>query len=240
MEKDLQLFIMPSFDSTRESLGYDMFDDYDADAILFQQGYDGSQFDVADNEIFEVPRRFIGRINCEGDYYLIDYKDSLKRKENFRIEDDLRPGRYKFMAKDRVIFVLKEYDDELEEIESVENNMEELIYNLITDSAKKRFNYSELAENLEDDFADHLLYEMIVALAMGESKETIAAKLNSQIILRGFIIEDFTPYIEDREKDLGMEILALRIAITNLKDGADPAAVYLKTENFLSNIKTKG
>ena len=35
MGKELQLLIMPSFDSVRESLGYEEHDDYNSDTILF-------------------------------------------------------------------------------------------------------------------------------------------------------------------------------------------------------------
>jgi len=45
-------------------------------------------------------------------------------------------------------------------------------------------------------------------------------------------------FIEKREKDLGMEILAIKIARTNLDFGAATQAVYLQTKEFLSKLKT--
>lgn len=238
--KKLQLFILPSFESVRDSMGFDESDDYDADAVLFQQGYNGNLIDIADNEIFDIEEGFIGRINSKKDYYLITDKEDLENKDEFLIEDDLPDGKYNFSAKDRVIYRLESDDDYDENYESEDNDPRiERIFNLITDSAKNRFDYDSFSDKIGDESADSLLFQIMVSLAIGESKELTVAKLNAQIMMMGLMMEkdSFVHFLEAREKDLGMHILALKIAQTNLEDGADPEDVYLQTEDFISKLR---
>lgn len=107
MKEELQLLIMPSFDSARESLGYEEYDDYNSDTVLFQMGYDGEIINIPDDEIFKIDTGFIGRIQSDGDFYLIKNKKDLKNKEDYLIEDDLSEGRYKYSSVDHVIYCLK-------------------------------------------------------------------------------------------------------------------------------------
>ena len=104
MEEELQLLIMPSFDSARESLGYGEYEDYNSDAVLFQMGYDGEIINIPDDEIFKIDKGFIGRIQSDGEFYLIKNKKDLKDKEDYLIENDLTEGRYKFSSVDNVIY----------------------------------------------------------------------------------------------------------------------------------------
>jgi len=104
MEEELQLLIMPSFDSARESLGYEEHDDYNSDTVLFQMGYDGEIINIPDDEIFKIGKGFIGRIQSDGDFYLIKNKKDIKDKEEYILENDLSEGRYKFSAEDHVIY----------------------------------------------------------------------------------------------------------------------------------------
>ena len=245
--KKLHVLILPDFDSFRVSMGFDEFDDDSTEAKLYQQGYNGRHMDISDNDIFEIENGFIGRINSEGNYYLLTAEEDLECKEDYQIKKDLREGKYRFSAKDCVLYKLDDEDDESEdgiihdsfdESEDMIND-EDLIWNLITDSAKSRFDYDSFSENMGDDSASDLLFQIIVALAIGESKVLTAAKLNAQIMGMDFIMENdsFVHFIEEREKDLGMEILALKIARTNLDNGADPLAVYLQTEDFISKVR---
>lgn len=243
MEEELQVFIMPSFDSTRESLGYEEYDDYNVDSVLFKQGFDGVLQNIEDEEIFEIPEGYIGRINSEENYYLISSEEDLNEKEFYLIEDDLPEGRYKLSLKENVIYTMDDTEEEymngdLDYENETSNPQVERIFNLIADSAKKRFDYNSLSEQIGDEAADNLLFQIMVSIAIRESKEIAAAKIFNQILLTGFIIDkDFlVRFIEQREKDLAMEILALQIAKTNLDNNANPLAVYLQTEDFLSKM----
>lgn len=236
MIKKLQLFLMPSFEAVRESMGFDEFDEDNTEAILFQQGYNGSIIDILDGQIFKIKEGFIGRINSKGNYYLLSDEEDLEDKKDYQIENEILCGKYRFSAKERVLYVLGDEDDELF---NSEDNLEEPIYDLITMSAKSRFDYASFSANVGDESADNLLFQIIVSLAIGESKKLTVVKLQAQIMLMGFMMEkdSFINFIEEREKDLALEILALKMAQTNLDLGANPQAVYLQTEKFLSKSR---
>lgn len=248
MEEKLQVFIMPGFDSVRESLGYEEYDDYNVDSILFKQGYDGVHQVIKDEEIFEIPEDHIGRISSESEFYLLTSEEDRGEKEFYVIEDDLNAGRYKLSLKDHVIYSLEVGDNEDDEDkytfgqlvgEQDDNDPRiERIFNLITDSAKKRFDYYSFSEKIGDETADSLLFQIMVSLAVGESKELIAAKIFAQIVMMSFAMENdsLVRFIKQREKDLAMEILALKMANTNLDNNANPITVYLQTEEFLATM----
>lgn len=106
MEDVLQILIMPDFDSTRDSMGYTESDDFNVDEVLFQQGYDGDYTDIADDEVFEIGKGLIGRINSDEDFYLCKKKSDLSHKEDFLIQDDLAPGKYKYSSESHFFFRL--------------------------------------------------------------------------------------------------------------------------------------
>ncbi|MEI7676668.1 MAG: hypothetical protein WCJ03_07810 [Bacteroidales bacterium] len=117
--KKLTVLIMPTFDTTRESAGYDEDEDYDSDAILFQQGYDTEAIEVEDEESFQIPEGFTGRIADEDDedddeeadenkdskLYLIYDLKNLEVKHEYLLEGDLEEGYYTFLAQHNAILM---------------------------------------------------------------------------------------------------------------------------------------
>jgi len=65
----MEILIMPTVDYLREIRGYDVFDDEDDEALLFEQGYEGVQDEIEDGETFEIPQNYIGRIVDEREFY---------------------------------------------------------------------------------------------------------------------------------------------------------------------------
>lgn len=106
IEEGLQIFIMPSFDSARESLGYEEYDDFDMEDVLHVQGYEGNYINIEDGEIFEISEGFIGRLNSDESFYLLSDEDDLDEKEMYLIEDDLMEGSYRLSLEDHVIYDL--------------------------------------------------------------------------------------------------------------------------------------
>lgn len=122
--KTLQIMIMPSFDTTRESMGIEEYEDYNSDRVLFQQGYDATVIEVEDNEVFEIEDGYIGRLlsndeeeneddendefkNEDGDnIYLINDIEDLDDKYEFILEGDLEEGEYQFLSKHNAILVI--------------------------------------------------------------------------------------------------------------------------------------
>jgi hypothetical protein len=76
----------------------------------------------------------------------------------------------------------------------IANAVEAKIYDLITDSAKKRFDY----EGFENEFSnndlgftmgDNALWLILMNLAMGESPIMIAGKLNCELLMTGLYLD---------------------------------------------------
>lgn len=96
--KPLEILITPSYESTRDSMDFSEDDDYDGDAVLYQQGYDMDVIEVEPGDDFEIEEDFGGQISCEETQYKL-----IKIKEEW--EDDyiagepisLRPGNYRFL-----------------------------------------------------------------------------------------------------------------------------------------------
>jgi hypothetical protein len=87
-------------------VGFSEDDDYDGDAVLFQQGYDMDVLEVESGEKFKINKKFKGQVNCEETQYKF-----IKLKEEWEDESDdwdedyyergdpinLKPGYYKFL-----------------------------------------------------------------------------------------------------------------------------------------------
>lgn len=133
--KTLRLLILPTFGSTRESMGIEDFEDIDSESILFQQGYDADVIEVEDNGIFRIEVGFIGSIleeelevyleenddvefkiddafeiddDIDKIYYLINDLEDLEEKYKFILEEDLEAGSYKFLSEHHAILSLEE------------------------------------------------------------------------------------------------------------------------------------
>ena len=97
---------------------------------------------------------------------------------------------------------------------------ESAIYDLITDSAKTRFDYKafETEFSLPDmdlNVADKVLWQILMYLAMDDGPETIALKVRNDIILSGFFIPDtdgLSQLIINNQVNWKKEIEALKMA----------------------------
>jgi hypothetical protein len=104
--KPLEILITLSYESTRDSMDFSEDDDYDGDAVLFQQGYDMDVMVVEPGDEFEIEEDFGGQINCEETQYkLIKLKEEWEEEADEWDEDyyragepiNLRPGNYRFL-----------------------------------------------------------------------------------------------------------------------------------------------
>lgn len=118
-------------------------------------------------------------------------------------------------------------------------NLEDLIFNRITESAKKRFDY----KNFESDFEGlptyipkNLIFGVIAGYANSDTKETIAAKLLNEILMMGFMLnkEEFIDFVDDKKKLFELEIYVLQLSASMLDNGDDPNDV-LQSVNQLLN-----
>ena len=109
------------------------------------------------------------------------------------------------------------------------------IWDTITDSAKRRFDYATLKEEFPFN-PDNFLFAIIMGLAVGEAKNTIALKLMNHMMMTGYEIEkdEILKIIVDNEKAFGLEVLATRMADNMLQEGGDPVTIYATIAQLLN------
>jgi hypothetical protein len=101
--KTLEIIITPSYESTRDSMDFSEDDDYDGDAVLYQQGYDMDVIEVEPGDDFEIEEDFGGQISCEETQYKFmkikeEWEDEWDEEEYITGEPiSLRPGNYRFL-----------------------------------------------------------------------------------------------------------------------------------------------
>ncbi|GGG51672.1 hypothetical protein [Bizionia arctica] len=101
--KPLEILIQPSFNSTRDSMGFSEDEDYNSYAVMFQQGYDMDVIEVEPGEKFKIKKNTNGQIDCtETPYKFIKKKEEWEDEEDIWDEEDqdsitLAPGKYKFL-----------------------------------------------------------------------------------------------------------------------------------------------
>ena len=115
----------------------------------------------------------------------------------------------------------------------------DLVWNAITDSAKRRFDYKSFAEDfneINDNIADNLLFKIIVGFVEKKESKIISLELFNDMMMTGFIwkLEDIQSFVEGKDKVFGMEILASRIAVDLLQNGNDAASVLIAINQFLN------
>lgn len=103
--KTLEILIKPSFESTRNSMGYSEEEDYNSDAVLFQQGYNIDIIKVEADDNFQIEGNYEGHINCNKTQYKYvklkdEWDDELGDWEDYYepgASITLSPGTYKFL-----------------------------------------------------------------------------------------------------------------------------------------------
>ena len=152
------------------------------------------------------------------------FKDEVKLNEDFdqEEEEDDWENEYDF-----------EVDEEENEDQFSHLSDEELdsVTDYILASAKTRFDYSDFLRKFpetEENFVDdEFILPLIAAKAFGETTPEIAEKIMESFETAGYDIalQELTTMIDQKGKELGLEILAFKIAADSLQQGAHPTAV---------------
>ena len=105
-------------------------------------------------------------------------------------------------------------------------NIEEKIWDYITDNTKEKFVY----ENFRESFPinpDNFIFKIIVGYASGENADLIAAELSNEMAMIGFKMRqaDLLLFVQDKEKLFQNEISAAKLASDMLSNGTNPATV---------------
>lgn len=107
-------------------------------------------------------------------------------------------------------------------------SMEEKLWDEITNSAKKKFDYKTFKKGIPENDADDFLFKTILLIAQNRPVLLIASELQMNLVLSGFHMEldAIIAFINEKKSILGVEIFASQIAIDLLADGTSPEHVY--------------
>jgi hypothetical protein len=108
-------------------------------------------------------------------------------------------------------------------------SFEDKIWDTITNSAKKRFDYSSFENDFPTgDIADSVLFKVIAGLAAKWPKDKIAVSLFNDFLILGLKTDkgEWAKFIDKNEGSFKLEILASQIAREMLDNGSDPIAVH--------------
>jgi hypothetical protein len=116
---------------------------------------------------------------------------------------------------------------------------EDIVWDTITESAKKRFDYHsfrrKFADMHHDNVADNVLFMTIAGHAAGDSTDQIAADINQQFLLIGCSLEgDFKQFVVDRRSDLFREIEAAKQALAFFDMGAQTPGILVQMRSILN------
>lgn len=115
----------------------------------------------------------------------------------------------------------------------------ELIWNIITDSAKRKFDYDSFEKQfieIDESLADNILFKVIIGFASNKTSERISLELFNEMMLIGFMwkLEDIQSFVNDKDKILKLEIYSSQLASSLLQDGNDPSIVLNSINQILN------
>ena len=117
---------------------------------------------------------------------------------------------------------------------------EDIVWNTITDSAKKRFDYENFrqvfAEMHNDTVPENVLFMTIAGHAAGHSTDEIAAEIHQQFLLIAYLLDEdyLKKFIEDRRSDLLGEIKAAEQALAFYEMGLKTPGILVQVRSILS------
>lgn len=160
----------------------------------------------------------------------IEIKDNLDQEDDFNEEENADFDEEDFEDED---------DDQSDALSHLSDEEIDLVPDFILESAKTRFNYDEFLESfpINDEFfvEEQFLFPIIAGKAFGEDDAEIAGKMISSFVSEGYEIamDDLMMMIKKKGKELGLEILAFKIASDSLQQGAHPTSVIQQISQLL-------
>jgi len=120
-------------------------------------------------------------------------------------------------------------------------NPEDIVWDTITDSAKKRFDYDGFAAGYSefDDgtMAENTLFQTIIGLAQEKKIEDIANELSTQFLLIGLGADkkELIEFVTDRSRDSTLEIKAAYQALVFYDRGAKTPGILVQVRSILND-----
>ncbi|KEY19237.1 hypothetical protein [Kaistella antarctica] len=217
---------------------------------------DAELLEEVEEELKELDEKYNFRFD---DFYKLVQQEMKKIQSTSNLnnseEDEFDSGDETFEEKDEDEFdeINEDFEiqdeKDLEEDEDDEENTDtlshlsdeeiDLVPEYILASAKTRFNYPEFLKSFpiadEELVEEQFLFPIIVGKAFGETDIEIAGKIHSNFVMSGYQIEmnDLITTIEQKGKELGLEILVFKVASDSLHQGAHPTAVVEQISQLL-------
>jgi len=117
---------------------------------------------------------------------------------------------------------------------------QDIVWNTITESAKRRFDYTGFRKSLsasgdDERTAEYILFQIVVGYAEGLSAEEVLSKVSGDLLLFGCTLSaaELEVFLADKKEILNEEIRAAEEALVAFDQGTDADAVLAHVRRLL-------
>lgn len=116
---------------------------------------------------------------------------------------------------------------------------EDIVWNTITESAKRRFDYTGFKDRLsasgDERVAEYILFQVIVGYAEDLSLKELLSKIRGDLQLFGYSVsaEDLEYFLADKKEILSAEVRAAKAALSGFAQGKDAPGLTAQIQRML-------
>jgi len=116
---------------------------------------------------------------------------------------------------------------------------EDIVWNTITESAKRRFDYAGFKNRLsaagDERVAEYTLFQIITGYAEELSREELLFKIQEELQLfsYSFSTEDLDEFLADKKEVLSAEIRAAKEALLGFAQGQEASSLLVQLRRLL-------
>lgn len=120
---------------------------------------------------------------------------------------------------------------------------EDIVWSAITESAKRRFDYTGLKNHLsasgDERVAEYILFQIIVGYAEHLSRDELLLKVKGDLQLFGYSMsaKDLEEFLADKKEILNTEILAAKEALAGFAQGKDAPGLLVRIQRLLKLLE---
>ncbi|RZK27198.1 MAG: hypothetical protein EOO43_00425 [Flavobacterium sp.] len=242
-KNELKIELIPSYEFIGKKLGYKDYEfiEYDTE-ISSIQGAETEILFVQPGEKFVINPRFQDvYVSCEEmKYRLIEDSNGNEDFNPFEDEESdyitLTPGEYIFNLDGLTIEKLE--NENFGPDDEIIDPVIQLIWGTITNSAKEKFDFPEFELTfsfINEEFADTILSNFIRNLAEGEEKKMFVGKLESELMVLGYMLPNkgLHKLFESKEEVFEAEIKTAALAMDMLEQNINAVSVLQFVQQML-------
>ncbi|NOU36191.1 MAG: hypothetical protein HOO88_05435 [Kiritimatiellaceae bacterium] len=114
---------------------------------------------------------------------------------------------------------------------------EDIVWSTITESAKRRFDYTGFKNHLNGDerVAEYILFQIITGYAEELSLAEFLSKLREELRLFGYSFSsaELDEFLADKKEILNAEIIAAKEALSGFAQGKDAPGLLVQIQRLL-------